>query len=129
MLFTFVLAGWEGSAHDGKVLDDAVEKGLKVPFGKFWLGDAGYALTRWCLTPYRGVRYHLKEWEKGNAKPQNYKELFNLRHSSLRNVVERTYGVLKNRFPILKNMTAYPFDIQVEMVISCMILHNFIIMF
>ena len=57
-----------------------------------------------CLKFHRGVRYHLKEWERGNRRPQNKEELFNLRHSSLRNVIERTFGVLKKRFGILNNM-------------------------
>lgn len=61
MMFTFVLVGWEGSAHDGRVLIDGVMKGLHLIPGKYYLGDAGYALTKYCLTPYRGVRYHLKE--------------------------------------------------------------------
>jgi hypothetical protein len=56
MTFSYVLAGWEGSAHDGRVLADALEKGLFLPEGKFYLGDAGYSLTPYCLTPYRGVR-------------------------------------------------------------------------
>ena len=34
--FTYVLAGWEGSAHDALILADALERedGLKVPQGK-----------------------------------------------------------------------------------------------
>lgn len=38
--FTYVLAGWEGSAHDATVLRDAIERenGLRVPEGitLFW---------------------------------------------------------------------------------------------
>lgn len=68
--FTYVLAGWEGSAHDGAVLEAAFDAGFHVPAGKFYLGDAGYALTPWCITPYRGVRYHLREWEKSNLRYQ-----------------------------------------------------------
>ncbi|KAL8551398.1 hypothetical protein ACS0TY_000479 [Phlomoides rotata] len=36
MQFAYVLPGWEGSAHDGRVLRDAVSRqhGLKVPQGK-----------------------------------------------------------------------------------------------
>jgi len=45
------------------------------------------------ITPYRDVRYYLKEYSQGG--PQNAKELFNLRHSSLRNVIERTFRVMK----------------------------------
>ena len=34
--FTYVLAGWEGSAHDALILTDALQRpdGLKVPQGK-----------------------------------------------------------------------------------------------
>jgi len=61
--------------------------------GKYYLGDGGFMLKAQVTTPYRGVRYHLKEYfRKG---PQNARELFNHRHSSLRNVIERTFGVLK----------------------------------
>ena len=70
LIFIYALAGWEGSAHDGKVLADAKLKGLPMRPGKFYLGDAGYALSDTCLTPYRGTRYHLKEWVRGGRRPQ-----------------------------------------------------------
>src|ERR1700690_2668566 len=34
-------------------------------------------------------------------RPENPKELFNLRHASARKVIERIFGVLKRRFRIL----------------------------
>jgi hypothetical protein len=64
--FQYVLPGWEGSAHDGAVLQDALSKDFVVPTGKYFLADAGYALSEGFLTPYRSVRYHLKEWARGN---------------------------------------------------------------
>lgn len=126
MTFSYILTGWEGSAHDGRVLNDAKGKGLRIFEGKYYLGDAGYGLTRYCLTPYRGVRYHLKEWAKGNESPQNKEELFNLRHSSLRNVIERIFGVLKNRFPLMDRMHKFPFKYQCKLVMIAVMLHNFI---
>ncbi|KAK3166082.1 hypothetical protein QOZ80_1AG0041210 [Eleusine coracana subsp. coracana] len=62
--FTYVLAGWEGSAHDATILADALERkdGLVVPEGKFYLVDAGYACRPGFLPPYRGTRYHLNEY-------------------------------------------------------------------
>jgi hypothetical protein len=35
--FIYVLPGWEGSAHDGRVLRDAISRpnGLKVPKGTY----------------------------------------------------------------------------------------------
>ena len=125
-IFIYALAGWEGSAHDAKVLNDAKEKGLPMRQGKFYLADAGYALSRLTLTPYRGVRYHLKEWGRGNQRPADYKELFNLRHSALRNVVERIFGIMKKRFPILVKMASYSFVFQCDLVYCCMLLQNFI---
>ena len=53
-------------------------------------------------------------------------ELFNLRHSELRNVVERTFGVLKRRFSILRTPPEYPLDIQVKLVYALVVIHNFL---
>ncbi|XBJ07971.1 hypothetical protein VPH35_013394 [Triticum aestivum] len=124
--FTYVLAGWEGSAHDATVLADALtrERGLQVPPGKFYLVDASYGAKPGFLPPFRGVRYHLNEW--GNNPVQNDKELFNLRHSSLRVTVERAFGSLKRRFKILDDAKPFfTFPTQVDIVIACCVLHNY----
>uniref|UniRef100_A0A8R7NZ26 DDE Tnp4 domain-containing protein n=2 Tax=Triticum urartu TaxID=4572 RepID=A0A8R7NZ26_TRIUA len=93
LLFTYVCAGWEGSAHDSTVLRHSLEhpNGLRVPEGKYYLADAGYAARREFLPPFRQTRYHLREW-RGNNRPRTQNELFNLRHSSLRTTVERHLG-------------------------------------
>ncbi|XP_058740988.1 uncharacterized protein LOC131613326 [Vicia villosa] len=90
--FTYVLAGWEGSSSDSRIIKNALtrEDKLKISQGKYYLVDAGFMLTSGLITPYRGVRYHLKEYSARNP-PQNSKELFNLRHSSLRNAIERAF--------------------------------------
>ncbi|KAL0361262.1 UNVERIFIED_CONTAM: hypothetical protein Sradi_3810700 [Sesamum radiatum] len=97
MQFIYVLTGWEGSAADSRVLRDAITRphGLRVPTGKYYLCDNGYMNGDGFLAPYRGVRYHLREWDRGTIGPQNKEELFNLKHSSARNVIERTFGLLK----------------------------------
>src|SRR3954470_14471100 len=90
--FTYILAGWEGSAHDGAVYRSAqYQHGFITPPGKYWLGDAGYPNSDTILVPYRGTRYHLKEQRLAGKKPENSKELFNLRHASKRNVIERIF--------------------------------------
>jgi hypothetical protein len=39
MKFVYILAGWEGSAHNMRVLSDAqASKGFITPPGKYWLG-------------------------------------------------------------------------------------------
>ena len=64
--FQYVLAVWAGSVHDSRVLEDAKKKGFKIPDGKYYLADAGYASSTSLLVPYRGVRYHLKEQAQTN---------------------------------------------------------------
>jgi len=79
------------------------------------------------LPPFHGTRYHLREY--GNSRPQNRRELFNLRHSYLRVTVERAFGALKNRFRILDNKPFHPYKTQVKLVLACCILHNWILRF
>ena len=55
LTLAYTLLGREGSAHDSRVLDGAKVKGL--PLIKFYLGDGGYGLNKYVLTPYRGERY------------------------------------------------------------------------
>jgi hypothetical protein len=93
--------------------------------GKFYLVDAGCGAKPGFLPPFRAVRYHLNEW--GNNLMQN-EELFNHRHSSLRVIVERAIGSVKRRFKILDDATPFfPFKTQVDIVVACCIIHNWII--
>ncbi len=123
--FTYILTGWEGSAHDSRVLRDAMSKGLQCPENYFYLADAGYGSSESILPPYRCVRYHLAEFSDDNT-PNTPQEWFNYRHSQLRNVIERTWGVLKKRFPMLSNMHSYEFVFQCTIVACACLIHNFI---
>lgn len=60
--FTYALTGWEGSAADARVYQDAINTDLKIPAGWYYLADAGFPHCDQLLVPYRGVRYHLAEW-------------------------------------------------------------------
>ncbi|KIJ26293.1 hypothetical protein M422DRAFT_133398, partial [Sphaerobolus stellatus SS14] len=95
LFFCYVLAGWEGSASDGAIYADAWNRDFIVLDSKYFLGDAGFPICRELLVPYRGVRYHLREWEKAGKQPANHKEVYNLRHSQCRNAVERIFGIAK----------------------------------
>jgi hypothetical protein len=100
---TFLSSGWEGSATNSRVLRSAMSKGFQVPPGMFYLVDGGYVNTPSFLAPYRGVRYHLKEFGSACQRPQKLKELFNHRHVLLRNHVERALGCLRSAFPFSKS--------------------------
>ncbi|XP_026451850.1 uncharacterized protein LOC113352220 [Papaver somniferum] len=130
MLFTFVYTGWEGTANDARVLMDAIsneENKFPMPReGKYYVVDSAYTNMPRFLTPYRGERYHLRDFRGRSRQANGPMELFNHRHSSLRNVIERCFGVWKSRFPILKCMPNYPLRRQRLIPVACCTLHNFI---
>jgi hypothetical protein len=62
--------------------------------GKYYVVDAGSPNRPGYLCPYKGERYHMPEWNRG-IEPKTPKERFNCDHSGIRNVIERSFGVLK----------------------------------
>ena len=66
--FVYLLSGWEGSAADSHIFEYARCKDLGVPRNCYYLADAGFPICDALMTPYRGKRYHLKEWAHGNQK-------------------------------------------------------------
>ncbi|XP_054785934.1 uncharacterized protein LOC129292401 [Prosopis cineraria] len=129
MCFTYVMAGWEGTAHDARLFDSALTRpDMKFPHppqGKYYLLDAGYPTPRGYLGPYRSHRYHLPDFRRSSGFGNN-NEIFNYYHSSLRTTIKRTFRVWKNRFTILRHMPSYPFVQQVHIVGATMAIHNFI---
>ena len=49
-----------------------------------------------------------------------------MKHSTARNVIERCFGVLKNRWAILRSPSYYPIKTQNRIILACCLLHNFI---
>jgi len=86
--------------------------------------DSGYPNKEGFLAPYKGQRYHVTEWQ--HHQPEGLKEVFNQAHSSLRNVIERSFGVLKMKWRILLYLPGYPINKQSKIIVACMTLHNFI---
>jgi len=126
MDFFYVCLGWEGLANDARVLENAELNGFPREENAIYLADAGYGLRRGFLTPYRTVRYHLREQSLARLRPQIKEELFNLRHAQLRNVIERIFGVLRRRFQILNARPEYNLNTQAQLVLVVCALHNFI---
>src|ERR1700731_2614135 len=60
------------------------------------------------------------------CSPRNYQELFNLRHTQLRNIIERIFGVFKKRFKVLVIPQEYNIKTQAKLVSALAVLHNFI---
>ncbi|KAH6822384.1 hypothetical protein C2S53_003849 [Perilla frutescens var. hirtella] len=128
MNYVYVLTGWEGSAADSRVLCDVITRsnGLKVSTGNYYLCDGGYTNANGFLAPHRGVRYHLQEWDGASSGPINHQEYFNLKHAKARNVIERSFGLLKGRWTILRSTSFYPIKVQNRIIMACCLLHNFI---
>lgn len=93
--------------------------------GKFYLVDSGYPNRPGYLAPYKGTKYHLPEFQQG-PRPRGKKEVFNYLHSSLRNVIERSFGVLKMKWRMLLDLPSYPLNKQSKIILASMALHNFI---
>lgn len=68
LLFIYSLCGWEGSASDARIWDDARSRDLIVPEGRYYLADAGFPSCKELLIPYKAVRYHLAEWGRANVR-------------------------------------------------------------
>lgn len=140
--FVFGYTGWEGSATDSQVWEAALDCGFDIPNGYYYLADSGYPGDPRLLLPYRGVRYHLAEWSRASEKyvtkysvfklilmiyrPRTKEELFNLRHASARNAIERIFGVVKNRFRILRTAPEYSMALQARIPVALAALYNFI---
>ncbi|KAL8535514.1 hypothetical protein ACS0TY_011226 [Phlomoides rotata] len=127
MNFIYVLTGWEGSANDSRVLRDDVNKnpGFHVPRGNYYICDGGYPNGDGYLSPCWGIRYHLKEWGSGASLPRNKEEYFNMKHERARNVIERSFDVLKKSWVILRSALFYPIRVQNCIILTCCLLHNF----
>ncbi|XP_023759415.1 uncharacterized protein LOC111907843 [Lactuca sativa] len=128
MMFTFVVAGWEGISHDSRILSEALANPhAPFPFpppDKYYLCDAVYLNIRGFVAPYHNVRYWLGDFRRRCALTN--KEKFNHAHTKLRNVIERVFGVLKARFPILKRMAPFSLVTQRNISLAYFALHTFI---
>ncbi|GAV83467.1 LOW QUALITY PROTEIN: DDE_4 domain-containing protein, partial [Cephalotus follicularis] len=125
MIFTFVYAGWEGVAHDSRVLTEVMAiPSNNFPFtppSKYYLCDVAYTNTREFMAP-RNVRYWLGDFHHRRAITKE--EKINHSHAKLRNVIERAYG-LKGMISKLDKMAPYPFNVQRNIVIACFAVNNF----
>ncbi|KAL4587273.1 hypothetical protein LXL04_000141 [Taraxacum kok-saghyz] len=118
-----ILKGWITMTAKEALADPHAHFPFPPP-DKYYLCDAAYSHIRGFMAPYRNVRYWLGDFRQRRALTN--KEKFNHAHAKLQNVIERSYGVLKARFPILKRMAPFLLVTQTNIVVACFALHNFI---
>ena len=90
-----MLAGWEGSVHDANILAGSMDQpdGINIFDDKFYLGDFGYTCQPSVVAPFRKTRYYLNDLSSKNY-PRTTHDFLNLSHSSLRVMVDTTFGSL-----------------------------------
>ncbi|CAD6948550.1 unnamed protein product [Tilletia controversa] len=125
--FHYILTGWEGSAADSHVFHAARTSTWLIPKGRTYLADAGFPLCVELLTPYRNTRYHLNEWGDGSETVTNKEELYNRRHSGLRSVIERAFGIMKARFKVLRTGSQFDLKVQAAVFPALAVVHNMLI--
>lgn len=109
-----VVSRWPGSTHDSRVWDNS-NVAAKFEAGEYdghLVGDGGYALSKHLMTPV--------------LAPQTVGERrYNRAHILTRNIVERTFGVLKKRFQILSKEMRYKPNKCGNIIVASVVLHNF----
>ena len=108
-----VVARWPGSVHDSTIFDNC---NLRARFETsalqgYLVGDSGYACRSYMLTP---VTNPTTPAETG----------YNNAHATARNCIERTNGILKRRFPILKYGIRLHIDNALPVIVATAVLHN-----
>lgn len=112
--FQNIVCRWPGSAHDSNIFRNSrvrndFENGI---YGdNFLVADSGYAIKQYIITPL--------------LNPETRAEhLFNESQIRTRNPIERAFGVLKRRFPILSLGIRLKQEKVETVIIAAVVLHN-----
>ncbi|KAI8433384.1 hypothetical protein MSG28_015424 [Choristoneura fumiferana] len=113
--FFYVSANWPGSVHDARVLRrstlySAMEQENIFPNGVI-LGDSGYPLKTWLMTPL-----HNDPNSEGERR-------YNRRLKATRQIIECSFGILKEKFPCLNHLRVNP-RFAANIVVCCATLCN-----
>src|SRR5436190_1947918 len=108
-----------GSSHDSHVFDNSLIRAKleNHEFGEtYLLGDSGYPCMCYLLTPL------------SNSETEA-QQRYNQAYIKTRNVIERTFGVLKRRFPCLSLGLRVSVEKVLLIIVATCVLHNIAIKF
>ena len=126
--FLDISVGYPGSLHDARVFSlspfyDKVTKGQLlngptrllngITVGPIIAADSAYPLSSFIIKPFSNRR-RLSETQVR----------FNKRFSALRSVIERAFGMLKNRWRLLLKLNEQKLDNVVRSITAACVLHN-----
>ena len=105
--FSSVDCSWPGSVHDARIWrnSDSFRVMRENESNCLLLGDEGYGLAPWLMTPYRNP-----------STPEQIS--FNRLHKKERVIIERCFGQVKQRFPILQSKIRLATDKTPTVVVS-----------
>lgn len=111
--FTSVDCEWSGSVHDARIwrnsgIFDVMQDNAS---GALLLADEAYPLTPWMMKPYRDP-----------VTPSQ--KIYNRIHTKERVIIERVFGQVKQRFPILQSKIRVVTEKIPHMIAACFTLHN-----
>lgn len=114
-MFINVSAKWPGSVHDARILRCsplfAAFEGNQPPLDGIILGDSGYMVRSWLMTPLLNPRTPAER-------------RYNFAHSSTRATIERGIGVAKQRWRCLRNGLRLQPKKASRVINVCFMLHN-----
>lgn len=112
-VFTDVVAAWPGSVHDSRIFknSDIYNNISSGRMDGILLGDNGYSLTPFLLTPFL------------NPDSQE-KDHYNRVHKRARCTIERAFGQLKKRFNCLNCGLRLDIERISSVIVACFALHN-----
>nr|XP_021195845.1 putative nuclease HARBI1 isoform X1 [Helicoverpa armigera] len=112
--FLDIVARWAGSTHDSRIFQMSrvyMKYTQGVLNGKL-VGDSGYPTLPFMLTPIRPT-------------PEDPPQIrYNRAQIKTRNIVERTFGIWKRRFPCLSKGLGNKLQTVSLIIVACAVLHN-----
>ncbi|XP_071576145.1 uncharacterized protein [Temnothorax nylanderi] len=118
--FTDCFAGYPGSVGDRRIFQNSdlfldAERNVNAlfPNGKYIIADKAYPVLSWCIPPYID-----------NGRLTRAHKRFNTVLSQSRQVVERSFALLKGRFRRLKHLDMKRVDLIPSFILACCVLHN-----
>lgn len=110
---TSIEAEWPGSTHDSRIWRRSnICKEISPLNGAVCLlADSGYGIAPWLLTPFTPAE-------------TREQRIFNKIHAKERVTIERVFGQIKRRFPILGNLIRVKLENVPKIVVACAMLHN-----
>lgn len=113
--FTSIDASWPGSVHDSRIWSNSeicnITRNEFQRSNALLLGDEGYGIAPWLMVPFRNPN---------TPAEHAYNNLF----TKERVIIERCFGQLKQRFPMLQYKVRVSIEKVSKLVICCFMLHN-----